>query len=74
MSAPEFVPLPVFDAQGRRLYTLPQIAELLGREVDTVHQWRRRKNGKIPREAGSLDERTPLWLHPDTWIDSGDWS
>jgi hypothetical protein len=52
----------VYDEQGRRLLTLPQLAAALGITHDTAKQ--RRKRRKLPEPAGWLDDRTPLWHSP----------
>lgn len=51
----------VYDEHGRRLLTLPQLAERLGITHDTARQ--RHSRGKLP-PAGRLDARTPLWHDP----------
>lgn len=50
----------VYTADGRRLYTLPQLAELLDIPHATLRT--RRKRGQLAEPDVWLDGRTPLWI------------
>ena len=49
----------VYTADGRRLYTQQQLAELLGVPHSTITTWRSR--GQLPDPDVWVDRRTPLW-------------
>lgn len=55
--------IPVFDADGRRLFTLQQLAERLGETPEALRQRRRRRH--LPDPAGWVDERTAVWHDPE---------
>jgi hypothetical protein len=54
--------IPVFDAEGRRLLTLPELAVALDITYPTARQ--RQRRGQLPEPAGWLDDRTALWHSP----------
>lgn len=49
----------VYTEDGRRLYTLPQLAEVTGISYATLRK--RRERGRLPEPDAQPDDRTPLW-------------